>query len=280
MHDRQSYLRTEVYADFFLLKYRCRTCRKRKTRCDGGRPVCSKCMEKGHECLGYAEGGEGKKETKGSDTNRNADDDNDENDEDSKSVDSQAGNGYKSSAYGSTDLRRIDTPSYFDNAPKVQGDMADTKREGTTGFSVHYTDTAVFSGREPCPLGETFQYSDATSEKIAQPPGRPTSLHVQSHRVPYFRYFGPTAIVPGFKQMVVSVREHRPSMGTGSSATSRFSNSRFLFEANSHKQRLRYLQVILAEEDLVEPLLKPGRTHVQLSKYLSTIRLIHYPCIG
>lgn len=37
--------------------------------------------------------------------------------------------------------------------------------------------------------------------------------------VPYFRYFGPTAIVPGFKQMVVQVRGSRksnPSMSSDS----------------------------------------------------------------
>ncbi len=45
---------------------------------------------------------------------------------------------------------------------------------------------------------------------------RSPSLHSESHRVPYFRYFGPTAIVPGFKQMVVSVREHRRSTGAAS----------------------------------------------------------------
>lgn len=28
------------------------------------------------------------------------------------------------------------------------------------------------------------------------------------HRVPYFRYFGPTAIAPGYKQMVVQVKQH------------------------------------------------------------------------
>jgi len=44
--------------------------------------------------------------------------------------------------------------------------------------------------------------------------------HNVSHRVPYFRYFGPTAIVPGFKQMVVSVREHRRSTGAASSIPS------------------------------------------------------------
>ena len=32
------------------------------------------------------------------------------------------------------------------------------------------------------------------------------------NRVPYFRYFGPTAIVPGFKQMVVAVKDHRRSL--------------------------------------------------------------------
>lgn len=38
---------------------------------------------------------------------------------------------------------------------------------------------------------------------------------MESHQVPYFRYFGPTAIVPGFKQMVVSVRERRRGTGVG-----------------------------------------------------------------
>ncbi|TVY48479.1 putative transcriptional regulatory protein [Lachnellula occidentalis] len=42
------------------------------------------------------------------------------------------------------------------------------------------------------------------------------SSPLESQRVPYFRYFGPTAIVPGFKQMVVSVREHRRSTGANS----------------------------------------------------------------
>ena len=34
------------------------------------------------------------------------------------------------------------------------------------------------------------------------------------NRVPYFRYFGPTAIGPGFTQMVVQIRDHlEPSLG-------------------------------------------------------------------
>ncbi|KAL2432674.1 hypothetical protein ABEF95_014383 [Exophiala dermatitidis] len=38
------------------------------------------------------------------------------------------------------------------------------------------------------------------------------SLTSTRNRVPYFRYFGPTAIVPGFKQMVVQVKDHRRSL--------------------------------------------------------------------
>ncbi len=50
----------------------------------------------------------------------------------------------------------------------------------------------------------------------------PMQHHTESHRVPYFRYFGPTAIVPGYKQMVVnvSVKDRRRSRGGSFSATS------------------------------------------------------------
>ncbi|KIW30799.1 uncharacterized protein PV07_02500 [Cladophialophora immunda] len=50
----------------------------------------------------------------------------------------------------------------------------------------------------------------------------PSSNHTGSsvassrNRVPYFRYFGPTAIVPGFKQMVVQVKDHRSSLPSAS----------------------------------------------------------------
>ena len=34
---------------------RCKTCRKRKTRCSGEKPVCTTCKQTGQECLGYTE---------------------------------------------------------------------------------------------------------------------------------------------------------------------------------------------------------------------------------
>lgn len=43
--------------------------------------------------------------------------------------------------------------------------------------------------------------------------GTPSTRRYENHRVPYFRYFGPTAIVPGYKEMVVSVRDRRRSTG-------------------------------------------------------------------
>lgn len=52
------------------------------------------------------------------------------------------------------------------------------------------------------------------------PPFPTIGRRTESHRVPYFRYFGPTAIVPGFKQMVVSVRDRRRSTGGSAPGTS------------------------------------------------------------
>ncbi|KAI6369139.1 hypothetical protein MCOR25_004494 [Pyricularia grisea] len=43
--------------------------------------------------------------------------------------------------------------------------------------------------------------------------------HDESNRVPYFRYFGPTAIVPGFKQMVVNVPSRRSRVGSFSASS-------------------------------------------------------------
>lgn len=50
--------------------------------------------------------------------------------------------------------------------------------------------------------------NDQMSEE--SPASNHTSLSTGTarNRVPYFRYFGPTAIVPGFKQMVVQVRDN------------------------------------------------------------------------
>jgi hypothetical protein len=182
------------------------------------------CTENGHECLGYADGGDIKKETKESDTNRNVDDDNDEYDEDIKGAESQVGNSHQRLGNRSPELRRTESKGYFDNAPKAQREMEDNKRGGNIGYHSNYRETAVFSDEEPSPMGRINRYLDKNLELIFINADRSTTSQAESHRVPYFRYFGPTAIVPGFKQMVVSVREHRRSTGAGSSAASTSSN--------------------------------------------------------
>lgn len=193
----------------------CRTCRKRKTRCDGKRPLCSTCTENGHECLGYADGPETgpKKERKSEDNNtsrRNDDDDDGYEDED-KSIEGNtkiepgtgAGAGQRhpnrASVNGSPELRRVESnENYFGGREAHPPRRRNTADDGKSGSFDKYRESAVFSDGGPSPLERS-------------PP-----LH-ESHRVPYFRYFGPTAIVPGFKQMVVSLREHRRSTGASSS---------------------------------------------------------------
>ena len=54
---------------------------------------------------------------------------------------------------------------------------------------------------------------DSTKNEHDSPNSSYTAGSIASacNRVPFFRYFGPTAIVPGFKQMVVQVKDHRRS---------------------------------------------------------------------
>ncbi|KAF4548643.1 Fungal specific transcription factor domain-containing protein 53 [Elsinoe fawcettii] len=56
------------------------------------------------------------------------------------------------------------------------------------------------------------QHGDSTGSNTESPdkPG-PTLFSATRNRMPYFRWLGPTAIMPGFKQMVVKVNRH----GTG-----------------------------------------------------------------
>ncbi|KAK0128364.1 hypothetical protein ONS95_000336 [Cadophora gregata] len=194
----------------------CRTCRKRKTRCDGKRPLCSTCTDNGHECMGYAEGSEGnmKRERKESDNgSRRDNDDDDDEDEDADGTSARRENGHRQRLSqgnyqgASPDLKRGDTNSKqqtygsYDPSPQKRLDVRDGGKG--RGSFMDYRDSAVFSDEAQSPTAERS----------------PTVSH-ENHRVPYFRYFGPTAIVPGFKQMVVSVREHRRSTGGSSVASS------------------------------------------------------------
>ncbi|KAG9239072.1 fungal-specific transcription factor domain-containing protein [Amylocarpus encephaloides] len=180
----------------------CRTCRKRKTRCDGKRPLCSTCTENGHTCLGYEAIGEGtnKKERKESETTR--DEQAEEEVEERKvSYVGQLVDASHSFARNKLGRRHNASKSSIspDSTPNLRRESSSEIDPGKSkDFGINYRESAVYSDDGPSPV------------ELSPP------LNTESHRVPFFRYFGPTAIVPGFKQMVVSVREHRRSTGAGS----------------------------------------------------------------
>ncbi|KAG6153764.1 hypothetical protein E4U37_002650 [Claviceps purpurea] len=73
-------------------------------------------------------------------------------------------------------------------------------------------------------LPSPMQHPSHPSAGTDDTPSSPFFRRNYSHRVPYFRYFGPTAIVPGFKQMVVSVSDRRRSTAGSQSAASPMSS--------------------------------------------------------
>lgn len=149
----------------------CLTCRKRKTRCSGERPICKTCIDNGHSCAGYVERPSRKSIGKAS-----LDDDEDEEEDE----------------LGDSTPRRHKIPTQF-----------------TTPVN------EVVSQMPPMVRKESVESNiakDALDFKSPESTHTANSSSVSlKHRIPFFRYFGPTAIVPGFKQMVVQVkdRDHR-----------------------------------------------------------------------
>jgi hypothetical protein len=200
----------------------CLTCRRRKIRCAGERPVCSTCTKNGHECQGYPE----------------------DNRKDANSEWLEP----KSFAEEDDDVALDGIPAHDDD------DDDDDERLLTKKPNAKATPSTVSTGHEvkgrdsfspyrklagpryPAPGNEpkhaeldavkplVAQHASQASATTDDMPGSPTLRRNYTHRVPYFRYFGATAIVPGFKQMVVSVRDRRRSTGGSQSAPSPLSN--------------------------------------------------------
>lgn len=157
----------------------CLTCRKRKTRCSGERPICKTCLDNGHSCAGYAEA-LSRKNTTGA---RSIDDDDE----------------YEANDSADSISRSHKRPSLF-RAP---------------------TSDATLRSRPPLQKHNSIDSNASNTVKEALDFKSPESAHTANsssmsnrHRVPFFRYFGPTAIAPGFKQMVVQLkdRDHRRSV--------------------------------------------------------------------
>ncbi|KAL2024293.1 hypothetical protein VTK56DRAFT_8775 [Thermocarpiscus australiensis] len=243
----------------------CLTCRKRKTRCAGEKPVCSTCAKNGHVCLGYTDLVEKRRdESAGAELVvpkiECADTANSSNDPDDGYLDDD----------DDLDHRRWKTKA----APRPAGFVD----QGPLPSRDSMSSATVTSGRPREPSNEWDQ--DDKSQDSGRPARRsdyarnasysedgrssnnrsPVQHHTESHRVPYFRYFGPTAIVPGFKQMVVNVyRDRRKSRG-GSFSTA--SPESLFGYGMSHGHLLHQETVLETLEDLpVYDVNSPGPVH-------------------
>ncbi|CAN8103687.1 unnamed protein product [Discula destructiva] len=179
----------------------CLTCRKRKTRCDGEKPACSTCEKNGHQCLGYpdhhspekckdehasitvkAEAERGAQHVSLAASTAGDMEDADENADDERQL----------AAKGDQPHRREST--YHNLVPPLQ------IRHGSNDWESEASMPQHTPGR-PFPNPRTVSFSE--DGRSASDPS-PVRHHHATHKVPYFRYFGPTAIVPGLKQMVVN----------------------------------------------------------------------------
>ncbi|KAK0674731.1 fungal-specific transcription factor domain-containing protein [Cercophora samala] len=221
----------------------CLTCRKRKTRCAGERPVCSTCAKNGHTCLGYNDLDEKKRPGNGGpsdaqdyrdDTKQEQEDDylNGENVE--VKVESQqmwhnhGGDNYTNDGNNkaAADQRFWKSRSQSQSQPQQKPRMAGFVDADALSRQDSVSTATVTSGRRRKHSNDWDQDDNSQNSNNRSSNNRsPVQHQHESHRVPYFRYFGPTAIVPGFKQMVVDIsreihRDRRKSRGSSFSTTS------------------------------------------------------------
>ncbi|KAK5661559.1 hypothetical protein OQA88_11467 [Cercophora sp. LCS_1] len=205
----------------------CLTCRKRKTRCAGEKPVCSTCSKNGHDCLGYSDLVEKKKDgvngflalksERGDATDSNHDPESEyleDEEEDERRHWKSKTPAIRTAGFVTN------VSSRHDSAASVTPPSArPRKRSNDWGSEVKPHNPDNSNARGNGHYGPSSYSEDGRSSNNRSPVQR----HTESHRVPYFRYFGPTAIVPGFKQMVVHVpihRDRRRSRGSSFSTTS------------------------------------------------------------
>ncbi|KAF2815781.1 uncharacterized protein BDZ99DRAFT_514424 [Mytilinidion resinicola] len=177
------------YAKRRRINSACLTCRRRKTRCSGERPVCGTCTQNKHECGGYGPEGDAPFSPVS---------------EDSKDVTKKTLMGDASHTTISSQPRKHKLPA---QSPQDSRPSTSHKR------SIDSSKARPSDNSRPSNGG-----------KLEEDAGAGLSLSTRN-RMPYFRYFGPTAIMPGFKQMVVKVRGKRQGTGHTSSEESALESS-------------------------------------------------------
>ncbi|KAJ4288595.1 hypothetical protein N0V90_011832 [Kalmusia sp. IMI 367209] len=154
------------YAKRRRINSACLTCRRKKTRCSGERPVCGTCTQNKHQCAGYGDDTSPTEATK-----------------DSKKV-----------------ARRESATA---SAPAVKVKQEAAPQPSRPRLS-HTSSTASHNS--------DFSPSRRLHRQDEDNGNASLTLSTRN-RMPYFRYFGPTAIMPGFKQMVVKVKGKQHGTG-------------------------------------------------------------------
>ncbi|KAE8353355.1 C6 transcription factor [Aspergillus coremiiformis] len=166
----------------------CRTCRKRKIRCSGEQPVCKTCSDYNHICLGYSEPSTHTRSQ--SDVASRT-----------PTIPPLLGPSDSSSMPLKVESRSPDSP------PRAAIPLNDNRLDKSSGAPkpLKLKDTSLTRETSVKIIKDSEQHTAGESPESSR-----TSLSSTARtHVPYFRYFGPTAIVPGFKQMVVQVRGSR-----------------------------------------------------------------------
>ncbi|KAI0008976.1 fungal-specific transcription factor domain-containing protein [Xylariaceae sp. FL0662B] len=254
----------------------CLTCRRRKTRCAGEQPTCSTCTKNGHTCLGYTDGLEKKKESVGGPTlvaidatrvepdNDDDDADNDDDDDDDylpiddelevyrKQQWKKKRNGNNHNHNHNNNHNNNKQSDTTDDVPACSRPLSDLAHDPATTPTMQLKSETMEWEQNPAqhtprpePLGRRptnpRNHSFSTQDDPSPTASSPVQYHTEGQSVPYFRFFGPTAIVPGFKQMVVKVKDNRRS---SMSATSPSTGSMFSSLVNSmpHDHELHQLE--------------------------------------
>lgn len=184
---------------------------------------------------------------------------------------SQNGTGRNSEValeYGSTHKPRSDSSSTTSGGTTVKA-RKESKEWATEPSKPQ---TPEKSGKR-----HPFQRTVSLSDDGHSPSTRsPVQHHHETHKVPYFRYFGPTAIVPGYKQMVVNVHHYhrRRSRGGSASVTSPGSGSML-----SHHSLPSHADTVLQamEEVPVYDPNDPGPVHPTIINLIK-IFFVHLGC--
>ncbi|KAH7406735.1 pathway-specific nitrogen regulator [Phaeosphaeria sp. MPI-PUGE-AT-0046c] len=168
------------YAKRRRINSACLTCRRKKTRCSGERPVCATCVNNKHECAGYGDDSSNTNTTTTTTTTTNG-----------ESRDSKKPVRRDSNAPPRPPEQPIDPQLTRPSLPHSISAVSQCS---------HSTSNSNLLKREDVPSSASDVLSLSTR-----------------NRMPYFRYFGPTAIMPGFKQMVVKVRGKQHGSGQNTS---------------------------------------------------------------